>query len=1217
MDTDNRFTSSLILSQNLMNNVKPEVRAQYYYVLEYLINLFDPSEPARLRLEQYKNVLVKKNGRCKHSKTAAMTKSELSRYFQSWEGKYRQFIFCNFALITMDKEKIRQAAEFIKDFISHSQYETFVWFGKVLQAEAIDPKWMSGTKGLFRQYFLNVEFQKKKEIKIIVTANMSAGKSTLINALVGKNIARTSQEACTGSACMIYSKPFEDECIHLKASKLLLDAREKDLKSYEWGKTVSIASHFRSLDENVRKICLIDTPGVNSAINKSHGNITRKVLLEEQYDTLLYIFNANKLGTDEEMSHLKWVSGHIPHEKTVFVLNKSDEFGKDDNIQESLSRIENDLKVLGYEDPLICPTSAYYAYLLKKKHYGETMSEDENDEYDLYSKKFAKPEYDLSGDPGLVREASDQYEMMSKKCGMYNLEKILYGEQVKMKKPKQKKTTKQKKEFIKSKKVFIKYNPYKLETEITVDGKPPKGNSKLKKKAAPGNRLQEWVDELPYILADEYNDRSFDIVFHGTLPDYEDLDEALSKAYENQILEKVKLERKPAKEIADKEKLIDEVFREIQKGPFDELRSDEIVDAFKLAKSSDFEVCVVATMSAGKSTLINAMLQKRLMPSKQEACTAIITRIKDNDQDSWKAKVYNRDGDLIETQEKLTYKTMGRLNEDENVSEIRVEGNIPFVTAEDVSLVLIDTPGPNNSRDPGHARVQSEFLGKSSKSLVLYIMERTFGSDDDNALLKRVAESMSVGGKQSKDRFIFVVNKMDNRRKDDGGTEQMLDRIRDYLKRHGIENPNLFPAAALPALDIRMLQNEAEELDEDTIDETELKVRKLNRNEDFHFEKFASLPLSIKEEIEEQLKEAVEKDDKYSQALIHTGIVSVEAAIRQYVQKYAKTAKIKNIVDTFMKKFDEVDCIEETKRELAERQEDGEKSEQQLDEIQKKIDEGYEVEEFKTEVEKTLEEIAEEFEEAIEKLEGKYEQKITDKILEYKNEKIATEKAKEVLADLVRFTDGLKTEFEADLADLIDEYLIQKNKGLFMQYQQKVVAFIDERDEDTEFSLDPDEQMEGAADPDEDWFDFEPIKLTEGDIDLYGTFDIDGFIEKNQKESIEYVSNTDKKWYKPWTWFQMESKTYIPGGPFIRRFLRPVRVEIYRWGEEALQYSSERSEEIAAVFQLCSVWVDVELEELKSCAVDYENAEDRIRESEEKLKWLEEIREKIEAILEI
>ena len=80
------------------------------------------------------------------------------------------------------------------------------------------------------------------------------------------------------------------------------------------------------------------------------------------------------------------------------------------------------------------------------------------------------------------------------------------------------------------KKVFIKYNPYKLETEILVDESKLAENSKLREKIAFGSRLQEWVEELPRILIDEYNDTSFDILFHGTLPDYEDLCEVFEEA---------------------------------------------------------------------------------------------------------------------------------------------------------------------------------------------------------------------------------------------------------------------------------------------------------------------------------------------------------------------------------------------------------------------------------------------------------------------------------------------------------------------------------------------------------------------------------------------------------------------------------------------------------------------------------------------------------------
>ena len=53
------------------------------------------------------------------------------------------------------------------------------------------------------------------------------------------------------------------------------------------------------------------------------------------------------------------------------------------------------------------------------------------------------------------------------------------------------------------KKIFIKYNPYNLETELTVDGKKLAQNSKIGEKILPGSRLQEWVEDLPQDLIEE------------------------------------------------------------------------------------------------------------------------------------------------------------------------------------------------------------------------------------------------------------------------------------------------------------------------------------------------------------------------------------------------------------------------------------------------------------------------------------------------------------------------------------------------------------------------------------------------------------------------------------------------------------------------------------------------------------------------------------------
>lgn len=768
-------------------------------------------------------------------------------------------------------------------------------------------------------------------------------------------------------------------------------------------------------------------------------------------------------------------------------------------------------------------------------------------------------------------------------------------------------------ELKKVKRVFIKYNPYNLETELTVDEKKPAQNSQIGERILPGSRLQEWVEDLPQILIEEYNDTNFDVVFHGTLLDFEDLKDAFTQAFNRGELTAT-LDRIPAKETSDKEILIDEVFKEIQEGPFDELRDTEIISAFQHEKSSDFEVCVVATMSASKSTLINAMLGTKLMPSKQEACTAIITKIKDNkNNDSWQAEVYNKDNCLIETHENLTYPTMERLNNDKDVSVIKATGNIPFVSSEDVSLVLIDTPGPNNSRDPEHKKVQSDFLSKSSKSLVLYIMEGTFGSDDDNALLQRIADSMKVGGKQSKDRFIFVVNKMDDRRKEDGDTEQTLNRVRDYLfKKHGIANPNLFPAAALPALNIRLMQN-GTELDDDTMDETEMKVRKLNRNEHLHFENYATLPASICGDIKIKLDNAKSNNDANAEALVHTGIVSIEAAIRQYVQKYAKTAKIKNIVDTFMHKLDEVGCFEKTKQELAKNHEDSERIALQIETIRKKIDDVKSAQNFRVAVDNAVIGVSDDAKEIIDNIVQKYQAKIRQKIDDLRGQELDMDDVMNEVYRLELYAKSLEPNFQADLDELIRENLIKTSKALLQEYKKKLESLTSEVDSDA---------LAGIS--------IDPIKLMEGTVPTADTFSVTNLIQsKEVTNGREWVENTNKKWYKPWTWFQEKGyyktkyKTvhYVPASDLAQEFFAPIKETVINNGELAQKYVIRQSNRIAASFnkefERLDDMLKQKLSELESYATDKSQAEKRIKETEKRLKWLEGIQKQVASILEI
>lgn len=751
--------------------------------------------------------------------------------------------------------------------------------------------------------------------------------------------------------------------------------------------------------------------------------------------------------------------------------------------------------------------------------------------------------------------------------------------------------------------IFIKYNPYRLETDITIDGQPLKKNSKLNFE---DRRLQEWVESLPELLLEECSTRDFKIIFYGTIPDYEDMESMVEDAKSKGI--NIELKHIPAKEVKDKEEAIQNVFDEIQNGPFDELKQPDVVKAFNLAKSSDFEVNVVATMSAGKSTLINALLQQRLMPAKQEACTATITEIKDNDAEHFMAKVYDKNGKLIQVHPELSYEIMEQLNSNQEVSRIRAEGNIPFVTADDVSLVLVDTPGPNNSRDPEHKAATYRMLSESSKTVVLYIMNATqLAVNDDYNLLSYVADSMRVGGKQSRDRFIFVVNKLDDFKKGEDSVEAAINKVRDYLKDNGIENPNIYPASALTALNIRTILANSDDDDDDDVYEAKGKVRKFNKNEEMHFEKYAPLTPSSRGEVESLLAKAIEENDVNQQALIHTGIIPIETAIKMYVKKYAKTAKIKNIVDTFIKKLESAHSFEKTKEEIATNQDKQKEILAQIDSINRKLKNGDNAKKFKSKIQKIN------YDKEIGKLAdsviAEAQEKVTNQLTSIDGT-LSRREAEITCQMFVKFAEELQAEVQVKLEDMISNSVQKNAEDLLEQYKIKLAEL--------------------AQDINVGNVELNPFEIMQGDIDSDMSTLINSITRTERiKVGEEWVENTKKKWYKPWTWFQESghyrnvyaNKEFVDGTELAQKFFAPIQEQLYNNRNGAVEYAKDQTRKIKEAFTLKFDELDEVLKkklgELEVCARDNENIEAMIKETQDRLAWLEKIQEKVNSILDI
>lgn len=761
------------------------------------------------------------------------------------------------------------------------------------------------------------------------------------------------------------------------------------------------------------------------------------------------------------------------------------------------------------------------------------------------------------------------------------------------------------------KKVYIKYNPYKVVTEILIDGEAVNKKSELN---IGEERLQVWIEKLPQMLVDECNTKDFEITFHGTILDFEDLVAVAEEASSKGI--NIECKHVLAKEVKDKEKAISEIFADIQKGPFEELKQKDVTDAFEMAKSSDFPVNVVATMSAGKSTLINALLNKKLMPSKQEACTATITEIKDVDDSDFHATVYNKDGELIETHPELTLEIMNHLNSNPEVSLIKTEGNIPFVESRDVSLVLVDTPGPNNSRDPEHKAATYRMLSESSKTVVLYIMNATqLAANDDDNLLSHVANSMKVGGKQSKDRFIFVVNKLDDFRQGEDSVESSLENVRKYLEDKGIANPNVYPASALTALNIRTILNDVNLEDawdaDDAVTEAAMKIRKFNRTPELHLENFAPLTPSVRGEINTLLAEAKEKGDKKQEALIHTGVISVEAAIRMYVEKYAKTAKIKSIVDTFEKKLESARSFETTKQTIVNNRDKQEEILAQIHTIEEKLANGAKAQEFKKKIaginyDKEISGITKE-------ITMKAQEKITAQLGSC-NSKLSKVDAESICMSFVKFSETLQAEVQVKLENAVTSHMQKSADALLAQYCEKIA------------SLSQDIAVGDIT--------VNPFEILDGEIGTSN--DVNALVKKLTKtESVlvekgHWVPNYNKKWYKPWTWFQksghytddiMEKREYIEGSELAAKFFAPVQKQLIENNKNAVEYAKEQVIIIKNTFnskfdELDKILKD-KLNEMEKYASDNKNIERIIAETQERLQWLEEIQTRIKSILDI
>ena len=750
------------------------------------------------------------------------------------------------------------------------------------------------------------------------------------------------------------------------------------------------------------------------------------------------------------------------------------------------------------------------------------------------------------------------------------------------------------------KKVKIKYNPYIVETEITVDGQKPKANSALN---VGKKRLQEWVEKLPQILLDEYRDSNVIIEFTGTVSDYEDI-ESVFNVYKDKISATCNFHK--TADITDVERTIDKIFENIKNGPVAELKDKKIIQAFEKAKDSKFEINVVATMSSGKSTLINALLGQQLMPAANEATTATIVKIIDTDQDHFSAIAYDKSGQIVKKLDNVTLEDMQALNADVKVSTVEIKGKIPCVSSVGMKLVLVDTPGPNNSRDKSHEEMTYKMIADSDKSLVLYVMNgQQLGINDEKIFLDYVCQSMKDGGKKARERFIFAVNKMDAFSPDpqDDGPEcitKALNNVKAGLEDREIYNPNIFPVCSLPALQKR----------------AEMKGTRARALRDFvemceeydvmHFEnyyQYNNLPQTVRNRIE-NFKVQMGEDDAIE---IHTGIVSVEQAIAQYINKYARTTKVFDLVQSFNEKLNELAAVAHLEDAIRNDKNAKAEIEKQISKIKANIQSAQNAQNRS----KTIDEI--DLTSVVKAQVKTYMTEIKIKLSKMLDgdSKVEKIKAKQQC-----------TEIEKECKAISVQIKVQIDKILETTYKETITKIVDEY---KRYLADLNIGVNTNA------LSFNPANLVSGSLaDLSSIIDdnTETVDESYYDDKYKWVPSK-KKWYNPFSWFNegahWEGKTiekytdYVDMRVVTSSYIKPFQRSLDQTQKDAIEHVNSETQRLKDYLKSELAKIDKvlnqKLDALSKTEADNKAKAEEIAIKEKNLKWLESIQNQVNNII--
>jgi len=258
------------------------------------------------------------------------------------------------------------------------------------------------TVQFFNSYQKDIDsISVKKPLRISVVGEFSSGKSTFINALIGKDLLSHSRNETTAVLTFIINSADEkliayfnngDKPLEMELnSDNIKETTTVKSKNFNVAKDIEKVEIFLPFKEVSDDIIFVDTPGLNG-VSDNHREITIKEI--RNADASIILFIANKGLTDSSRELIRLLGKY--QNKYIFVLNAIDQFNESEgeDINKEIERFNTDLTNLLNEEKIstdkitVFGVSSLYALMSKGDNFEVCDGELSNDKIININKRF-------------------------------------------------------------------------------------------------------------------------------------------------------------------------------------------------------------------------------------------------------------------------------------------------------------------------------------------------------------------------------------------------------------------------------------------------------------------------------------------------------------------------------------------------------------------------------------------------------------------------------------------------------------------------------------------------------------------------------------------------------------------------------------------------------------------------------------------------------------